>query len=323
VEPDERREPPESGHTHDAGRRVGVRGVGGGPSTAEGKAVSRWNAARHGINSPTPVVPGIEKKEDWEAHRGAILESLSPVGGLEHALGERVALSLWRLHRVARYETEAASLMQETVEDDLHQRRLITEIGNPYRSTHPEDVRGEARHDKAVHRSLSRFPSRRAEEMLKPGEATNVVFGVYVAARKASSDELDVEGLELPGVPEDATIEELPAMSARDVRGCVEAFASAVGLAPDELLEYAERSAAQDARSAKMSAARTEAELDAMRRRRILPGEETLQKVARYEAHISRQLYQALHELESLQKRRTTGEGAPLARLEVNGGSGS
>ncbi len=296
-----------------------MRGQGGGPATAEGKAVSRWNAASHGINSPSPVVPGVEKREDWEAHRGAILESLAPAGGLEQALAERVALSLWRLNRVARYETEAASLLQEEVESDLHLLRRMTEIGNPYRATHPEDVRGEARHSRGVHRSLARFPSRGAEEVLKPHEATNVVFGVYMAARKASSDEIDVEGLKLPGIPEDADLAELPAMSARDVRGCAEAFATAAGLAPDELLEYAERTAAQDARSAKMNAERTEAEVDAMRRRRILPGEEALQKVARYEAHISRQLYQALHELESLQKRRTTGEGAPLARLEVNG----
>ncbi len=40
----------------------------GGPKTEEGKELVRWNAARHGIRSPAPVVPGIEKAEDWEAH---------------------------------------------------------------------------------------------------------------------------------------------------------------------------------------------------------------------------------------------------------------
>jgi len=51
-----------------------------------------------------------------------------------------------------------------------------------------------------------------------------------------------------------------------------------------------------------------------------LPDEKTLEKIARYEAHLSRQMYQALHELENLQRHRTTGEGVPLARLDVNGG---
>ena len=72
-------------------------GPGGGPKTEEGKEVARWNAARHGIRSPAPVVPGVEKKEDWEDHRGGVLESLSPEEHLEMVLAERVALLSWRL----------------------------------------------------------------------------------------------------------------------------------------------------------------------------------------------------------------------------------
>jgi hypothetical protein len=55
----------------------------GGPKTAQGKAVVRWNSVRHGITSPKPVVPGLEKQEDWEEHRSGILENLSPIGHLE------------------------------------------------------------------------------------------------------------------------------------------------------------------------------------------------------------------------------------------------
>src|SRR5918992_5534448 len=91
----------------------------GGPSTREGKEVARWNATRHGIRSPAPVVPGVEKAEEWEEHRDGVLESLSPVGHLETVLAERVALLSWRLHRVIRYETETIALSQEKLEDDL------------------------------------------------------------------------------------------------------------------------------------------------------------------------------------------------------------
>ena len=55
-----------------------------------------------------------------------------------------------------------------------------------------------------------------------------------------------------------------------------------------------------------------------MGRERLLPDEKTLEKVARYEAHLSRGLYKALHELEASQARRTDGV-APLARLDVDG----
>ena len=48
----------------------------------------------------------------------------------------------------------------------------------------------------------------------------------------------------------------------------------------------------------------------------LLPSEQTLEKVIRYEAHLHRQFVQTLHELEALQKRRL-GEQAPLARLDV------
>src|ERR671917_587063 len=57
----------------------------GGPKTQAGKEVARWNATRHGIRSPAPVIPGLEKAEDWEAHRDGVLESLSPEGQLELA----------------------------------------------------------------------------------------------------------------------------------------------------------------------------------------------------------------------------------------------
>jgi hypothetical protein len=49
---------------------------GGGPATQNGKAVVRWNATRHGISSPAPVVPGLERTEDWQAHSDGVLESL-------------------------------------------------------------------------------------------------------------------------------------------------------------------------------------------------------------------------------------------------------
>jgi hypothetical protein len=64
----------------------------GGPLTQEGKEVVKWNATQHGIRSPAPVVPGVEKKEDWEEHRDGVLESLQPEGHLELLLAERVAL---------------------------------------------------------------------------------------------------------------------------------------------------------------------------------------------------------------------------------------
>ena len=292
-----------------------------GPATQNGKAVVRWNATRHGISSPAPVVPHLEKREDWESHRDGILDYLSPVGHLEVTLAERVALLSWRLHRVTRYETETVALSQEQVEEDIHKRAsfLRSFRESPYASTHPEDIRFEAKHNRRTHNALKRFPAIEAGKTLKGEDATSVVWSVLMAAQKAAGEEIDVESLDLPGVPEGAWIEELPAMKVRDVRGCVESIARTASQDPDGLLEAATATARLDSLSAKAKAEQTEGEIDVMRRERILPDDKTLEKISRYEAHLSRQLYHALHEIENLQKHRTTGEGTPLARIDVQG----
>ena len=64
----------------------------GGPTTQEGKEVVRWNATRHGISAPKPVVPGLEKQEDWETHLEGIMENLSPVGHLEDGRSTEMSL---------------------------------------------------------------------------------------------------------------------------------------------------------------------------------------------------------------------------------------
>ena len=294
---------------------------GGGPATQNGKAAVRWNATRHGISSPAPVVPDLERREDWESHLEGILENLAPVGHLEVTLAERVALLSWRLHRVTRYETQTISLSQEKIEENLHDRnRLLHSLRDgPFESTHPEDVRFDAKHNRQIYSALRRFPTQETDKTLRGQDATSVVWSVLMAAKKGMEEEIDENSLELPGVPEDADVVELPAMKASDVRGCVEAIASHIGADPDELLKTATETARLDASSARVKAEQLEGEIDVMSRERILPDEKTLEKISRYEAHLSRQLFHALHELENLQKHRTTGEGVPLARLDVQG----
>jgi len=295
--------------------------TGGGPVTQNGKAVVRWNATRHGISSPKPVVPGLEKQEDWESHLEGIMENLSPVGHLEVTLAERVALLSWRLHRVTRHETGAIAISQETIEDDIHERdRFLSALRHKgLESTHPVDIRFEAKYYKRVHNALRRFPSHGLDKVLKGADASSVVWSVLMEAKKAKGEEIDHEELDLPGVPEDAMIEELPAMKVADVRGCVEAIAGHVSLDPDDLLETATYEAGYEARSAAHKKEEVEREISRKVRERILPDEKTLEKISRYEAHLSRQLFHSLHELENLQKHRTTGEGVPLARMDVQG----
>jgi hypothetical protein len=84
-----------------ANRRNALRSTG--PRTPAGKLVVAKNAIRHGVFANLPVVPG-ETESDWQSHREGTLDSLAPVGLLEVNLAERVALFLWRLARLAKYE---------------------------------------------------------------------------------------------------------------------------------------------------------------------------------------------------------------------------
>ena len=63
---------------------------------------------------------------------------------------------------------------------------------------------------------------------------------------------------------------------------------------------------------------RAKAAEDRARLHRLLPDSAMLDKLSRYETHLSRQLFQALHELERLQAARAGADVPPPAVLDVN-----
>jgi hypothetical protein len=293
----------------------------GGPKTEEGKEVVRWNATRHGIRSPAPVVPGVEKKEDWEEHRDGVLDSLSPEGHLELVLAERVALLSWRLHRVVRYETESIALFQEKTEDDLADKRRFS--SRVLGAHHPEAVRDNLKAARSDHRLLKRFPKLEVDKHLSGFDADTILWAVAevtdrVAEGEIAPEEL-LEEISIPGVPDGAEErEDFDGWSAGAVRAGVETIATATDEDPEELLEVATDSARRDVTRKEQAAEQVERDLQQMSRERLLPDEKTLEKVSRYEAHLSRLLFKSLHELEALQVRRSGG-AAPLARLDIDG----
>jgi hypothetical protein len=292
------------------------RGDPGGPRTGEGKEVARWNATRHGIRSPAPVVPGVEKPEDWEEYRDRMLEDLAPLGNLELVLAERVALLSWRLHRVTRYETETIATSQVKVEEDLAQKRRFS--ASVSEGIHPEDVRGFAKHAEAQRRLLKRFPKLADEKRLGALDADSILWrALYLTDVVAEGEEEPEDVLKrvsIPGVPEGVEWEDFESWTAGMVRAGLEAIAKATGEDSEELLEVTTVQATREAAKAKQQAEQVEQELANMSRERLLPSE----KITRYEAHLSRQMFKALHELEALQVRRSGG-AAPLARLDVDG----
>jgi hypothetical protein len=92
-----------------------------GPNTEEGKARSRSNAIKHGIlASDTVIVASGEKPEEFKEILDAFVLERAPVGALEEALVERIAVCWWRLKRVARCESGIVqrALVPRSVEYD-------------------------------------------------------------------------------------------------------------------------------------------------------------------------------------------------------------
>jgi hypothetical protein len=327
-----------------------------GPKTAEGRLAVRLNASRHGILSPEPVVNAYERAEDWEAHREAVVGSLSPEGGMEGVLAERVALCSWRLNRVVLYESEGISALQEGALEAVREgrkrrlelerllakpgERVLTDLGILIEA-HPLNALDDAETARLTRKTVEKLSGAPADAPVKGPEASVVLAlaaeeAVRLAARREDegAEGRDVAPLaealldRLPGVPDGALPEDSEWTVGR-LRGVVGWLAVEAGREPgadavegsaagpeEALMEALRTHARYDAMEKEAKAEEVETELLAERRDRILPGGEDLQKIARYEAHLSRQMYQALHELEALQSRRR-GAAAPLARVDV------
>jgi hypothetical protein len=115
----------------------------------------------------------METRDAWKDHLDGTLASLQPSGHLETVLVERIALILWRMNRVARFEREITAVGQERVADDLVEKRRLD-----YRSTgpnHPDEVRARLRD---ARRSLGVIAAmyRRPDDDRMTGEDAEIVL---------------------------------------------------------------------------------------------------------------------------------------------------
>lgn len=106
-----------------------------GPRTPDGKRRASLNALRHGVLSDR-IVLAHEDPSEYRAHVRDLVADLGPVGALETAIVERIAVTLWRQRRLLR--AEAAMLDLEQLE-----HRVATEATRVYngsRRVRPQDL---------------------------------------------------------------------------------------------------------------------------------------------------------------------------------------
>lgn len=283
-----------------------------GPTSEDGKTRSAQNSRTHGLLSLVPVLPGVERAEDWEAHRSGIVDALQPEGHLEEILTDRIALQAWRLGRVVRYERDSTANALETVEKDYANSKRYESLGDLLSPFHPDDVRGLLEMHREMRRLLEELPMMPKDRTLSGEEASSIINAVAEAAGVNAND------LEYEGFPGDVALEDFAGWTADLVLRAVDTVARAGNISRDEVLREALDAAGREVFSAEQKAREMEAELRRLTLRRILPGTELLEKLTRYESHLERSLYRALHELQRLQAARLGGNVSAPAVLDVD-----
>jgi hypothetical protein len=312
-----------------------------GPKTTEGKTRSSKNALRHGLRSDAPVLPG-ERAEDWEAHLAGIFASLAPLGTLEETLAGRVALCLWRLDRVARYETKVTTVRLAEASEEI---RSAESLPNPF-DREPKKAAVQLKNTLDTLEKTRQFVNlweggaRLLEQLLRtPDEAkisaddVDCAFhDLWTEAEKRGHcpDPSDGGFLAIVGVPHDEidTAFAWEGWTAGMVKKGLARLASAAKLPPEKLLARAVKARQDIQESNKAAVGTLERKVMDLRRhvriqeeraqqRLLLLDEKTLGTVSRYEAHLSRQMLQALHTLERLQAARAGQTVPPPAALDV------
>jgi hypothetical protein len=274
-----------------------------GPRTAQGKASAIRNNTRHGLRATTPVIPRLESLEAWEQHRAATIAGLAPATALEEALAERVALILWRLDRVARYERDVTSQSRD---------RTIADLAAGADDDDDADANAEdTDRDLVAVRRRYNEARRRARVLASLDDR---LADAHLTGKDAASA-LDAIGEQIPGfnvdafyapeiVPNRLEFDAVPDWTVDRLLRFVAAIAADNNRDPDDLRADALAEARRQHRAERIAYRRLTRQLRDLRRQRILPQPPNLDQVVRYETHLMRQLSRTLGHLKQLQHTR-------------------
>ncbi|MFH0851714.1 MAG: hypothetical protein V1876_03110 [Candidatus Peregrinibacteria bacterium] len=271
-----------------------------GPVSPDGKSLVSHNALKHGILSREAVIERGDVTEDmalYEQMRDALFEEVKPVGMLETMLADKLFTFYWRHYRVVLAERaiiEEAVLghrfkrILQRAEDAGHQKEFaLIKFHERTRTSH--GCRQLLEEAEAVLGAVE------TEGLPLPEWAMNKLtnnLGLVNHFPRSESLYLYsnmVKDKEQLGIKEEG-VKKLTALAKKTAQSIVEFCKT--GVEVWEQLEADEDKVTAEAK--------------------LLPSEDDLQRIQRYEAHLHRCFMHTLHELQRMQSNRM-GNPAPLA----------
>jgi hypothetical protein len=283
-----------------------------GPKTEDGKKIAKLNALEHGGLSPLPVLPGVESHDIWQAHLDGTLASLKPEGHLETVLAERVALILWRMNRLIRYEREVTAVGQERVIRDVAERQQLSP-GLARRPSNLDEAHDRLQEQQRRLKALNDFDRLPDASSLSAVEVDSLLHAIAPLMEK-----LDLATVAmLKSRHGDITGGASDGWTVGGIRQVISAVASAQQRTPEQLMASRRECLRFFVDRLTVELDQMRMDLDHLRRERLLPDGAILDRLARYEAHLSRQLAQALRELQRLQAARVGEPVTPPVIVDV------
>ena len=300
-----------------------------GPKTENGKYYSSRNAIKHGLLARQVVIAnglGAEKLEEFHAEVERLQRYYEPDGPIEESLVETIACSMWRKARILRAENGEIRKRLDTAELDLTLRNsdkanLELALAKFDGSFFAGEGRGMPKLKDLV--SLTQISQINLRDHL-------VGLTYLTSLLRIAKSEIVSEGCISKSIRKqifcgfclwDYMFAVLIANSDSQEYAMQDPRTGmAASVRDDEnpmnLLAYIEEMLGKLRTFAEGAIARQQLAVEAEARSFSLPSTEATDKILRYEAHLDRQLYRAMDQLERLQRQRR-GENVPPP-LNVN-----
>ncbi len=275
-----------------ANRRNALKSTG--PRTANGRAVSKMNAVKHGILSKEVVVRGLHIREnprEFAALHARFVESLQPVGPVEEMLLDQIVTAHWRLRRAL---TAVSGEIALSVDEGAWKRSRP----NPQLQALMWDTLGDPVHSMRQSALGNRF----MENQLKAARAA--------VEKEGELSEATIQSVVFHGKPYSLTesLEKLRSRLQQNPEGLEPAALRAQHKV--QALAYLDRELRWIAWQREECEKRERGMEDSKQAAARLPSADTLEKILRYETKLERQMYRAMNQLERLQRMRQ-GETIP------------